>query len=40
MGMRGKGRTLGDALMGNTVRQVLHRSKVPVLVVQPSEKEK
>jgi nucleotide-binding universal stress UspA family protein len=40
MGMRGKGRTLGDALMGNTVRQVLHRSKVPVLVVQPTEKEK
>jgi len=36
MGMRGKGRTLGDALMGNTVRQVLHHSKLPVLVVQPS----
>ena len=36
MGMRGKGRTLGDALMGDTVRRVLHRSKLPVLVVQPS----
>ena len=35
MGMRGKGRTLGDAILGDTVRRVLHRSKVPVLVVRP-----
>ena len=40
MGMRGKGRTLGDALMGDTVRRVLHRSKLPVLVVQPSGESK
>lgn len=37
MGMRGKGRTLEDAIMGDTVRRVLHRSRLPVLVVEPFE---
>ena len=37
MGFRGKG-ALEDAMMGDTVRRVLHRSKVPVLVVQTRDK--
>ena len=37
MGFRGKG-ALEDAMMGDTVRRVLHRSKVPVLVVQSGYK--
>ena len=36
MGFRGMG-TLEEAIMGDTVRRVLHRSKIPVLVVQPSK---
>jgi nucleotide-binding universal stress UspA family protein len=36
-----KGRTaLEDAMMGDTVRRVLRRSKLPVLVVQPKKKKK
>lgn len=38
MGMRGKGKTLNDALMGDTVRRVLHQARVPVMVVPPCEK--
>ncbi len=38
MGRKGKG-TLEDAMMGDTVRRVLHRSKRPVLVARhPEEK--
>jgi nucleotide-binding universal stress UspA family protein len=37
MGMKGRGRTLEEAIMGDTVRRVLHRSKLPVLVVEPIE---
>ena len=37
MGMTGRGRTLEEAIMGDTVRRVLHRSKLPVLVVEPIE---
>ena len=39
MGFRGKG-ALEDAMMGDTVRRVLHRSKVPVLVVKSGDKKK
>lgn len=37
IGMRGKGKTLNDALMGDTVRRVLHQARQPVLVVPPHE---
>lgn len=37
MGFKGRG-ALEDAMMGDTVRRVLHRSKVPVLVVQTTGK--
>ncbi|MGB5261823.1 MAG: universal stress protein [Gammaproteobacteria bacterium] len=37
MGVRGKGKTLNDALMGDTVRRVLHQAKQPVLIVPPHE---
>lgn len=37
MGFKGRG-ALEDAMMGDTVRRVLHRSKVPVLVVQTTDK--
>jgi nucleotide-binding universal stress UspA family protein len=37
MGVRGKGKTLNDALMGDTVRRVLHHASQPVLVVPPHE---
>ena len=37
MGMRGKGKTLNEALMGDTVRRVLHQARQPVLVVPPCE---
>lgn len=37
MGTRGKGKILDDALMGDTVRRVLHQAKQPVLVVPPRE---
>ena len=33
MGIKGRG-TLEDAMMGDTVRRVLHRSKLPVVVVR------
>ena len=36
MGMKGEGRSLEYALMGDTIRKVLHHSKLPVLVVEPS----
>ncbi len=36
MGIKGRGRW-EDAIMGNTVRRVLQRSKLPVLVVQHPE---
>ena len=39
MGMRGQGKSLGDALLGNTVRRVMHQSRLPVLVVQPDEED-
>jgi len=37
MGFSGKGKTLNDALMGDTVRRVLHQARLPVLVVPPCE---
>ena len=37
MGFKGRG-TLEDALMGDTVRRVLNRSKLPVLVAQHPER--
>ncbi len=37
MGVAGKGKTLNDALMGDTVRRVLHQARQPVLVVPPHE---
>lgn len=37
MGMRGRGSTLNETLMGDTVRHVLHQAKQPVLVVPPCE---
>ena len=40
MGIRGKGKTLNDALMGDTVRRVLHQAKQPVLVVPPCQEAK
>lgn len=38
MGMRGKGKSLNDALMGDTIRHVLHQARVPVMVVPPCER--
>jgi nucleotide-binding universal stress UspA family protein len=40
MGMCGKGKSLHGALMGDTVRHVLHQAKQPVLVVPPCEEAK
>jgi nucleotide-binding universal stress UspA family protein len=40
MGMRERCRTPGDALVGDTVSREQHRSKLPVLVVQPSGESK
>ena len=37
MGMKGKGKTLNDALLGDTVRRVLHQARQPVLVIPPHE---
>jgi nucleotide-binding universal stress UspA family protein len=37
MGKKGRG-SLEDTMMGDTVRRVLHRSKFPVLVIQPVTK--
>ena len=37
MGVRGKGKTLNDALMGDTIRRVLHQARMPVLVVPPCD---
>lgn len=35
MGKKGRG-SLEDTMMGDTVRRVLHRSKLPVLVIHPT----
>ncbi|MGB5606220.1 MAG: universal stress protein, partial [Gammaproteobacteria bacterium] len=40
IGMRGRGRTLNETLMGDTARHVLHNAKVPVLVVPPCDDKK
>ena len=37
MRVSGRGKTLNDALMADTIRQVLHQATVPV-VVPPAEK--
>lgn len=39
MGKKGRG-AIEDAMMGDTVRRVLRRSQLPVLVVQPKKKKK
>ena len=39
MGKKGRA-SLEDTMMGDTVRRVLHRSKIPVLVVQASDEKR
>ena len=38
MGVQGRS-TMEDALMGNTVRRVINRSKIPVLIIQQEDEE-
>lgn len=40
MGMKGRGGTLENAIMGDTLRRVLHNSRLPVLVVEPFSEKK